>query len=224
MEPGGFLFFYFFIFLPLHKFPRLFKLRVIYAVLALHHRHGLHHLADDVLVVATDHCPAVDVWKDSLHMVAHMLLVDILRAVGTPPRDNLVDGVVPATDVVLDELDAGTDAVLHVRKLYEDLIASFDVPDLTYPDGGRHILDVQGIVIALSAHLHVLCPHNLLFDDLRFTIYLRFDYFTIVYLRFDDLRFTIYLRFFDFAIYFLLFYCFIFLFLLIGVLWGKATV
>ena len=80
--------------------------------------------------------------------------------VGTPAGDDLVDGVVARPDVVLDELDGGTDAVLHVGKLYEDLIASFDVPDLTYPDGGLHVLDVQGIVVALAAGFCVLCFHN----------------------------------------------------------------
>ena len=108
----------------LHQPPRLLKLVVINPVLALHDRHGLHHLADDVLVVATNHCPAVDVGEDGFHPVAHVLLIDILSAVGTPSRDNLVDGVIARADVVFDELDAGTDAVLHLVKLSEAIRSS----------------------------------------------------------------------------------------------------
>ena len=135
----------------LHQPPRLLKLVVINPVLALHDRHGLHHLADDVLIVAADDCPAVDVGKDGLHVVAYELAVGGCRVVGTPARDDLIDGVIARADVVFDELDAGTDAVLHLVKLSEDLISPFDVPDLSHPDGGRHVLDIQGIVVALAA-------------------------------------------------------------------------
>ena len=119
--------------------------------MALHPGHGLYHLADDGLVVAADDRPAVYGGDDGLHMVAYELAVGGCRLVGTPATDDLVDGVVPLVNVVSDELDGGTDAVLHVRKLYEGLVASFDVPDLSYPNGGLHVLDVKGIIVTLSA-------------------------------------------------------------------------
>ena len=101
--------------------------------------------------MAVDGLVGVELRQVVAHAPEDRLLVGPCRVIGTPAVDDGVHAVEAQGDIPPQQFDGGTQAVLHIGELCEDLIASLDVPDLTHPDGGLHVLDVQGIAVAGTA-------------------------------------------------------------------------